>query len=141
ADAYRAIIRQHRRRLGAADDSISVVILLRDLEQATADRIPVLPLASELVRLGASVTVLLMPGGRITTAVQADQWLADHLLEPLFAVQVGGDIPCCDVLVATDACSASRAQEFAHRAGRVVYFVQDHEPAFRPATEQPFWQS
>jgi glycosyltransferase involved in cell wall biosynthesis len=124
--AYRAILRDHRRRRGVADGALTVTFLVSDLGRALAEHAPALPLAAELVRLGACVTVLLPPGG---AAAEADRLLAAHLLEPLFAVEVGDEVPCCDVLVAADAPSARRARAFAHRAGHALYLVQRYEPA------------
>lgn len=136
--AYREILADHRRRLGVPADSPSVVILLSDLDRALLDRAPAIPLGRELVRLGASVTFLVPPGGRVTTAAQAEHEIATHFLEPLCAVQIGDEVPCCDLLLATDARSARRAQECRHRAARAVYLVQEYEPAHPPAEEEFF---
>jgi glycosyltransferase involved in cell wall biosynthesis len=136
--AYREILADHRRRLGASADSPSVVILLSDLDRALLDRAPAIPLGRELVRRGASVTFLVPPGGRVTTAVQAEHEIATHFLEPLCAVQIGSEIPCCDLLLATDVQSARRAHECRHRAGRAVYLVQEYEPAYPPGDEEFF---
>ncbi len=133
AEVYRDILGRHRRRLGAPADSLSVVILLSDLDRALLDG--TIPLGRELTRLGATVTLLLPSGGRVTTAVQADHTIAAHYLEPLCAVQIGDEIPCCDVLLATDARTALRAHAYRHRAGRIAYLIQDYEPADPPTQE------
>ncbi len=135
--AYRDIIQHHRRRyLGMAEDALTFTILVSDLEQAVIDRAPVLPLADELVRQGAGVTLWLMPGGRIGTAVQADQLLGEHFVAPLFAIQVGGDIPCSDVLLATDARTAHLAKAHEHRAWQSAYLIPEYEPAYLSAGEE-----
>ena len=138
--AYREILADHRRRLGAPAGSPSVVILLSDLDRALLDRAPAIPLGRELVRRGASVTFLVPPGGRVTTAAQAEHEIATHFLEPLCAVQIGSEIPCCDLLLATDVPSVRRAHECRHRAGRVVYVAQEYEPA-HPVDEEEWLRS
>ncbi len=135
--AYRGVIQHHRRRhLGMAEDALTFTILVSDVEQLVTDRSPVIPLAEELVRLGAGVTLWQMPGGRVATAVQADQLIGDHAFTPLFAIQVGGDIPCGDILLATDARTAHLAKAHEHRAWQVAYLIPEYEPAYLPAGEE-----
>jgi glycosyltransferase involved in cell wall biosynthesis len=135
--AYRDVIQHHRRRqLGMAEDALTFTVLVSDIEQLVTDRSPVLPLAEELVRLGAGVTLWQVPGGRVATAVQADQLIGDHAFTPLFAIQVGGDIPCGDILLATDARTAHLAKAYEHRAWQVAYLIPEYEPAHLPAGEE-----
>jgi glycosyltransferase involved in cell wall biosynthesis len=126
--AYQDILARHRARLGVAADALTVVVLLSDLERAVRDRCPTVTLAVELVRLGAAVTIHL-PRQSGFTAAEADQFLAEHYGEPLFTIQVGGEVPCCDALLATDAWTAHRAKQYGHRAQWTAYLVSDYEPS------------
>lgn len=133
--AYRKVLLHHRSGLGIADDSPTVVVLMSDLERALRERSPVITLSRELVRAGASLMVLLPGDLADLTALQAEQWLADDSSGPSLTVQVGGEVPCCDILLATDSRTAHRAKRFEHRAGGVAYLVSEYEPAHLPAGE------
>jgi hypothetical protein len=64
--------------------------------------------ANELAALGHTVTVYLPPGKTLN--------ISRLLLETLFAVQQGGEIPRCDVLIALDPLARGLANANQHRA-------------------------
>jgi len=134
--AYRQILMEHRLSLGVAEDSPTVVVLVGDLVRALRDRARAITLARELAQAGASVTLLLPKGPAEFNATLALEWIADHHGRPRFAVQVGGEIPCCDILVATDHRTAHEAKRASHRAGWTVYLVSEYAPAHLPPGEE-----
>jgi glycosyltransferase involved in cell wall biosynthesis len=133
---YRQLLLDHRRGLGIADDSPTVVVLLSDLGRALRDRSSTITLARELARAGASVTLLLPEGPVGFNAARAWEWITERGGEPPFAVQVGGEVPCCDILLATDSRTAHRAKRAEHRVGWAAYVVSEYEPAHLPLGEE-----
>jgi glycosyltransferase involved in cell wall biosynthesis len=121
--AYRSMLAHHRRTLGVEEGAATVVVLIGDLDRALRDHDPAIGLAFALARAGATVAVLITDGPAGLTAAGAWQSIIDHLSEPPFAVQVDHEIPCCDILLATDPLTAHRAKRSEHRAGWVAYLV------------------
>jgi len=121
-EAYRQIIRIHRKKRGIAEHALSIVILLRGDEFGV-----ILHRANELVAAGHAVTVLASASEAFASAAAWKQQIAEPFLEPLFAIQLGGEVPCCDVLIATDPHTADRAKASASRAHLVVSLLPDDE--------------
>ncbi len=130
--AYRRMLLHHRRRLGVGDQVATVVLVVGDLARAVRDRSPALTLAADLKRLGAEVTIVVPGGAGGVTAAGADRLIADHFLEPLCAVEVGGEIPCCDLLIAADPAAAHRVGLVRHRACQAAYVVTEYDPLHLP---------
>ncbi len=131
--AYRDVIQRHRRSRGVADETPTVVLMLGDLAAAVRDRSSAVALSVGLRHAGALVTLLLPETPDGLTATRAFRMLAEHYPGPTPAVQVGGEIPCCDILIATDASTAHRASQFERRARRAAYFLSECEPVLPPA--------
>lgn len=129
ARAYREIIRLHRARRGIGADALSVVFILDEPDGRSAAHDVVLFLAEELVRLGNAVTVFVPESPRFHSAAALEEYIAGTFFEPLFSVQLGGEVPCCDVLIAADHRSARRAKAHERRAARLVYLAQDRATA------------
>ena len=55
--------------------------------------------------------------------------------EPRYGVQVGSDIACCDLLLATDFTTAFKAHSFRHRTRWAAYLVSEYEPAHLTSPE------
>lgn len=134
--AYREMLLHYRRGLGVADDAPTVVVLLSGLGRAIRDRAPALRLSFELVRAGACLTLLLPEGPAEMTAARAGRLITEHFAEPPFTIQVGGEIPCCDILLATNPATAHRAKRSEHRARWTGYLVSEYEPAHLPHGEE-----
>jgi hypothetical protein len=126
--AYREIIRQQRLQRGFTADALSAVFVL-ELDGDPRAAAVVFRVVDDLARHGDAVTVLVSDSRRFDSAAQVEQFIAEHFFEPRFAVQLGGEIPCCDVLIATDSRTAYVVKDHAHRAHRTAYFVQDYEIA------------
>lgn len=137
--AYRAMLAHHRRKLGVEEAAATVVVLVGDLERALLDHDPAIGLAFALARAGASVTMLISDGSPGFTAADAWRWLAEHVSEPPFAVQVDDEVPCCDILLATDPTTAHRAKRSAHRAGWAAYLIAGYRPAASPPGDEREW--
>jgi hypothetical protein len=131
--AYCDLIVRHRRRLGIPDESPSVTILMSDLVQAVRERSSALELGIGLSRAGALVTLLLPEGHNRLPADRAIRLLAEHYPGEIPAVQVGGDIPCCDILLATDPATAHRARQLERRARKAVYLLSPGEAVPSPS--------
>ena len=125
ARAYREIIRLHRARREFDADALSVVFVLVEPDGRSATHEAVLFLAEELVRLGNGVTVFVPESPRFRSADELEEYIAGTFFEPLFSVQLGGEVPCGDVLIAADRPSARRARAHERRAARLVYLAQD----------------
>jgi glycosyltransferase involved in cell wall biosynthesis len=137
--AYRTMLAHHRRGLGVDEAAETVVVLFSDLARALLNHDPAIALAFALARAGASVTVLISDGPPGFTAANAWQLLAEYRSEPPFAVQVDEEVPCCDILLATDPTTAHRAKRSEHRAGWVAYLVDGYEPAGLPPGDEREW--
>lgn len=133
--AYRDVIRRHRQARGIADETPTVVMMIGDLAAAVRDRSAAVALGVGLKQAGAMVTLLLPESADGLTATRAFRMLADHYAGPTPAVQVGGEIPCCDLLIATDAHTAHRARQFEHRARRAAYLVSESESITPPTCD------
>jgi glycosyltransferase involved in cell wall biosynthesis len=135
--AYREMLRQHRRCLGVPDDAPTVAVLLSDVERALVDRAALWPLCAALVQFGASLTIHIPESRAGVTAAPVFKLIADHGFASVDAVQVGTEVPCCDLLLATDAATAQRAKRFAHRARTAAWLVSEYEPAhLHPGVER-----
>ena len=138
--AYRDMLVHHRRSLGVSDETPAVVVLLSDLAQAVRGRASAVALSVGLMQAGAVVTLLAPEGPAQLASTRAIQLLADQFPGVTPAVQVGGEIPCCDILLATDPATGRWAKQFEHRACRTAYFISESEPAplaWGLQTEQP----
>lgn len=116
ANAYRQIIRMHRLRRGIAEDALNIVVLVRSMKGDSDDSKLGLLRANELAAAGHAVTLLFASAGRYRSAEALRRFVTRRYSEPHFAIQAGGDIPCCDVLIYTDHELARVARENAHRA-------------------------
>jgi hypothetical protein len=114
------------------DDSPTIAVLLSDFERALRDRSALWPLCTALVNLGASLTVHIPASPAGITAARALEWIAESGFAPVGAVQVGADVPCCDLLLATDSTTAYRAKRFERRARSTAWLVSEYEPAHLP---------
>lgn len=132
--AYREIIRTHRLKLGVSSDTITVLLVLSDLDRAIRDHAPALILAVEMLNQGSAVT-LLLPDGE-WSATSAQQLLGDHLRASSLTVQVGGDVPCADLLIAGDPAAAYRVAEASHRGRSAVYIPSDYDWRCMPHGER-----
>jgi glycosyltransferase involved in cell wall biosynthesis len=135
--AYRDMLTHHRRNLGVADDMPTVVVVVSDLVAALRNRASAVALGVGLVQAGACVTLLAPGGPTPLTAAEAHQFLADQFPGAVPAVQLGGEVPCCDLLLATDPATALWAGRWAHRARRVAYFISEFEPVPLASGLQP----
>jgi glycosyltransferase involved in cell wall biosynthesis len=125
---YREILLEHRRGLGVDDESVTVVVHFSDLSLAIEDRSPALTLCSELARAGAKVTIYLDPRPTGFGAEDARLAVIEFLgEEPELSYQVGGEVPCADILVVTDAATALHAWESKKRARWTVYLVCEYQ--------------
>jgi glycosyltransferase involved in cell wall biosynthesis len=126
--AYREILRAHRAHRGVHPNALSIVILVEEPDATSPAHAAFLALAEELARRGEAVTVLFPASPRFRGAAELELFIGDHFVEPLFSVQLGGEVPCCDALLATDVRSARLAQEHRHR-GRCLFHLRfDDEP-------------
>jgi glycosyltransferase involved in cell wall biosynthesis len=129
--AYRRIIDEHRRRLGVEDNVPTATIVLGDLGRALEERAPGLTLCQALTDAGARVTLQIDPDFCEMTAAGAHAAIANCMgWEPGFTVQVGREILCSDLLLATDHSSARRVCHVRQRARWAAYLVSegDSEP-------------
>jgi glycosyltransferase involved in cell wall biosynthesis len=127
---YRDILMEHRRRLGIDDDAPTFLVLFADLPRAIADRSMALTLCHELARAGARVTVQFDEEplgygdddarGAVTAFLGEDTELT---------FQVGGEVSCADVVLATDSSTALRVWESRNRSQWPAYLVCEYEPA------------
>ncbi len=108
---YRQILDLHRTRRCIAKPTLKTVFLVADLQSATED---LLRRANELAASGDGVTVYISSSEVSATAVE--KAIARRILEPLFTVQHGGEIPACDVLIAAGPRSTDLAKVNQHRA-------------------------
>jgi glycosyltransferase involved in cell wall biosynthesis len=127
---YRSILLNHRRSLGVEDEVPTVTVLLSDVERAIRDRAPALTLCQALVEAGLPVTVQIYSKARGFTAAEASSTITSYLgPNPGYTVQVGGEIACCDILLATDFTTAFLVRQYQHRSRWAAYLVSDYEPA------------
>ena len=133
---YRSVLLDHRRHLGVEEDVLTATVLLADLERAIRDRTPTLTLCNALVEAGIRVTLQIHSTPRSFTAVEAWSAINGYLgRHPGYTVQVGTDIACCDLLLATDFITAFRARLCQERSRWAAYFVSEYEPAHLSLTE------
>jgi hypothetical protein len=127
---YREILLEHRARLGIDVDSPTLVVLFADLPRALADRSLALTLCHELAKTGARVTVQIDEEPVGYGVDQARRAVAAFLGENTkLTFQVGGDVSCADVLLATDSSTAFRVWEARNRTQWPAYLVCEYEPA------------
>jgi glycosyltransferase involved in cell wall biosynthesis len=110
---YRQILRQHRDRRALRKQTLSIVLLVADPK---AEWQPALRRANELAAMGHSVTVHLLPGKTLKSPAVLEKSISRLFLETLFTVRHGGEVPCCDVLIAVDLLAANVAKANQHRA-------------------------
>ena len=92
--------------------------------------------ATRRVEAGLPVTLQLPASTSGFTAVEAWSAIAGRLgYEPRHGVQLGDEIACCDILVATDSTTAFQASISRHRARWAAYLVSEYEPAHRTTAE------
>ena len=133
---YRSILQDQRRRLGVEGNEPTVTILLADLERAIRDRMPALTLCNALSEAGFPVTLQIPSDARGFSAKEARSAISGQLgYEPRYGVQVGSDIACCDLLLATDFTTAFKAHSFRHRTRWAAYLVSEYEPAHLTSPE------
>jgi glycosyltransferase involved in cell wall biosynthesis len=128
---YRDVLLDHRRRLGSDVDSPTFLVLFADLPRALADRSLALTLCHELTVAGARVTIQIddEPVGWYGVE-QARAAIVDFLgADTELTFQFGGDVPCADVLLATDSSTAIRVWEARNRTQWPAYLVCEYEPA------------
>jgi glycosyltransferase involved in cell wall biosynthesis len=127
---YRSILLDHRRSLGVEDDVPTVTVLLSEVERAIQDCAPALTLCQTLIEAGFPVTVQVHSNSGSFTAADACSTLARYLgSNPGYTVQAGGEIACCDILLATDSTTAFFARRYRHRSRWAAYLVSEYEPA------------
>ena len=108
----------------------TIVVLFGDLWRALRDGSPALSLCGELARAGARVTVRVDAEPIGFGADWARRAVARFLGEATeLTFQVGGDVPCADIMLATDSTTAYRAWESKSRATWAAYLVSEYEPA------------
>ena len=134
--AYRNIVLDHRRRLGVEDDVPTVTVLLADIERAIRDRAPALTICQALVEVGIPVTLQVHSESFSFTAAEACSMIAGYLgRDPGCTVQVGSEIACCDLLLATDFTTAFVVREYQQRSRWAAYVVSEYEPAHLTSRE------
>jgi glycosyltransferase involved in cell wall biosynthesis len=120
---YRQIIRNHRTQRGIVEQTLSIVILVHGHENKGNEWEVILRRANELTAAGHAVTLFVSAGERYSSAAELKQCIADAFLEPRFTIQLGGEIPCCDVLMATDTYTVKTAEANARRAHLAVFLA------------------
>jgi glycosyltransferase involved in cell wall biosynthesis len=110
---YRQILRLHRARRDTPKQSLRIVLLLAPSQGAW---IEILRRANELAAAGHTVTVHVSPGKPLNSVAALQESVARQFFEPLFVLQCGGEIPCCDVLIATDPHTTNLAKTHQHCA-------------------------
>jgi glycosyltransferase involved in cell wall biosynthesis len=113
---YRQIIRAHRSRRGIAEEALTIVILMQTVQGKSKETRLVLQRANELAVSGHAVTLLSASQAQYHSAESLRRFIARRFFAPVFAIQVGGEIPCCDVLLNTNPRLEGVARENAHRA-------------------------
>jgi glycosyltransferase involved in cell wall biosynthesis len=127
--AYRHIFRIRRAQRGIAPDALGIVVLL-PAPGRNAERRDALRLADELSAEGHGVTIVALAGEVLGSAESLTESLAESRAELPFTVQLGGDVPCCDVLLVVDPQTADLARANAHRA-RFVCLATELAPLLR----------
>jgi glycosyltransferase involved in cell wall biosynthesis len=110
---YRHILRMHRSRRGFAENALSIVMLVHVSEGPDRE---VLQQANDLAAAGHAITMHVSTDGVFASAAALEEYISRQFFEPRFAVQLGGEIPCCDVLIATDPQTEELAGMNRHRA-------------------------
>ena len=133
---YRSILQDQRRRLGVKGNEPTVTVLLADLERAIRDRMPALTLCHALSEAGFPVTLQIPSDARGFSAKETRSAISGQLgYEPRYGVQVGSEIACCDLLLATDFTTAFKAHSSRHRTRWAAYLVSEYEPAHLTSAE------
>ena len=123
--SYKTMIRQHREQCGVPPDAPTVVVLIDDLRSALRQHSPAFTLAHAMTEAGAVVTLVLPETQAGGSASESRKWIEEHFSPVGFTVQVGGEIPCGDLMVATDAATEIQARHRAYRAGSVARLSAD----------------
>lgn len=108
---YRQILDLHRTRYNTSKKSLKIVIIIADLQDAGED---LLRRANELAAAGHNVTVQISPSE--ASAAAREKAIGRCVLEPVFTVQRGGEIPSCDVLIAANSHTMNLAKANQNRA-------------------------
>ena len=136
-DVYRSVLQDHRRRLDFEGNEPTVTILLADLERAIRDRVPALTLGNALSEAGVPVTLQIPSADGGFTARAARSVITAHQgSEPRYAVEVGSEVACCDLLLATDFTTAYKAHSYRDRSRWAAYLVTEYGPAQLASAEQ-----
>ena len=127
--AYRRIIDEQRKQLSVEESIPTATIVLSDLRRALEEHAPALTLCQALTDAGARVTLQIDPDFCDMTAAEALSAIAKCMRwEPGFTVQVGREILCSDLLLATDRGSAHRVCHVRQRALWAAYLVSECYP-------------
>jgi glycosyltransferase involved in cell wall biosynthesis len=110
---YRQILGLHRDRRDVPNQILNIILLIAD---AAGEWEQAVQRANELAALGHIVTLYLAPGKTVDSASVLEKAISRLFLETLFTVQLGGEIPCCDVLIAVDPLASNLAKTNQHRA-------------------------
>jgi glycosyltransferase involved in cell wall biosynthesis len=134
--AYRDILLDQRRRLGVEDDMPTVTVLLADIERAIRDRAPALTVCQALVELGVPVTLQIHSESCNLTVAEAYSRIAGSLgRNPGYTMQIGSEIACCDLLLATNFTTAFHARRHQRRSTWAAYLISEYEPAHLTSPE------
>jgi len=135
---YRSALQDQRRRLRVDGNEPTVTVLLAVLKRAIRDRMPALTLCNALSEAGYPVTLQIPSDARGFSAKEARSAISDQLgYEPPYGVQVGSEIACRDLLLATDFTTAFKAHSFRHRTRWAAYLVSEYEPALLNLCREP----
>jgi glycosyltransferase involved in cell wall biosynthesis len=113
AAVYRRVLERHRTRRDDPKPTLKIVLLAADHLSKCEE---ILRQGHELAAAGHLVTVCISPSKSSASAAALAQSLSRRFVEPLFAVQQGGEVPCCDVLIAIDSQAMTLAKDHRHRA-------------------------
>lgn len=105
ATVYRQILRLHQTRYSSAKQVLNIVVMVSDPQGAWEE---VLRRANELAAAGHTIVVYIPTDDTSTAAVM--KAITRRILGPIFAVQRGGDVPRCDILIAADSQAATLAK-------------------------------
>jgi hypothetical protein len=97
---------------------------------------PALTLCHTLSEAGFPVTLQIPSDARGFSAKETRSAISGQLgYEPRYGVQVGSEIACCDLLLATDFTTAFKAHSSRHRTRWAAYLVSEYEPAHLTSAE------
>jgi glycosyltransferase involved in cell wall biosynthesis len=127
---YRAVLHDHRARLGVDKEAITVVAHFGRLEPAMPERAQALAYFAALASDGIRVTLRFSASHDSKSDDQALAAIGDFLGQhENLTYQIGGELPCADVAIATDAASAFEVWASRDRATWNAYLVSEYESA------------